>query len=106
MPNGPGTIAIHPGSLEVTIAHDGYVVISNAAWNGWRAYVDGRRTKIVRANHAFLGVSVPAGRHSIRLIYLPQSFVIGRWITFATMALIVLFCIGRTSVRRAPAKPL
>jgi len=90
MPNGPGTIAIHPGSLEVTMAHDGYVVISNAAWNGWRAYVDGRRTKIVRANHAFLGVYVPAGRHTIRLIYLPQSFVIGRWISLATLVILAL----------------
>jgi uncharacterized membrane protein YfhO len=80
------------------------VVISDAAWNGWCAYLDGRRTKIVRANHAFLGVYVPAGRHTIRLIYLPQSFVVGRWITFATMAMIVLFCIGRTWVRRAPPK--
>src|SRR5258708_27550383 len=55
-PNGPGTVVIHPQSLDVTMVHDGYVVVSNAAWGGWRADVDGHRTKIVRANHAFLGV--------------------------------------------------
>src|SRR5437764_775267 len=93
-PNGPGTIGIHPRKLgfklDAVMEHDGFVVISEAAWKGWRAYVDARPAKIVRANHAFLGVFVPAGRHSIRLTYLPQSFVIGRAITFGTLCLIVL----------------
>ncbi|HEX9459326.1 MAG TPA: YfhO family protein, partial [Thermoanaerobaculia bacterium] len=91
MPNGPGTVVIHPHNLEVTMAHDGFVVVSEAAWNGWRAYLDGRRVTIVRANHAFLGVFVPAGHHEVRLVYLPQSFVIGRAITFGTLAVVIAF---------------
>ena len=59
-PNGPGTVAIRPRTLGFDLAaameRDGFVVISEAAWNGWRAYVDGRAAKIVRADHAFLGV--------------------------------------------------
>jgi hypothetical protein len=108
IPNGPGTIAIHPQNLEVTMGHDGYIVISNAAWSGWRAYLDGHRTKIVRANHAFLGVFVPVGKHTVRLVYLPQSFVAGRAITFATLAMIILLGslrAGRAFFRREPAKP-
>jgi uncharacterized membrane protein YfhO len=80
--------------------HDGFVVISEAAWKGWRAYVDGRPSKIVRANHAFLSVSVPAGRHSIRLTYLPQSFVIGRAITFGTFGVIGLSIAARFVMKR------
>jgi len=89
MPNGPGTVVIHPQAFGVTMQRDGFVVISESAWNGWRAFVDGRRTKIVRANHAFLGVFVPAGKHTLRLVYLPQSFVVGRMITFITLALLI-----------------
>ncbi|MEA2339488.1 MAG: hypothetical protein QOE82_3495 [Thermoanaerobaculia bacterium] len=93
-PNGPGTIAIHPRKLgfklDASMEHDGYVVISEAAWKGWRAYVDGHPTEIVRANHAFLGIFVPAGQHSIRLTYMPQSFVIGRAVTFGTLGLIMI----------------
>jgi hypothetical protein len=99
MPNGPGTIAIHPHDLEVTMARDGFVVVSDSAWSGWRAYVDGRRTKIVRANHAFLGVFVPAGRHMVRLVYLPRSFVIGRMVSLITLSSIVAF--GLLRRRRA-----
>lgn len=92
-PNGPGTVVIRwrklGFDLAATMARDGFVVVSEAAWNGWRATVDGRPAKIVRANHAFLGVFVPAGHHAVRVVYLPQSFVIGRMITFITLALLI-----------------
>ena len=74
---------------------DGFIVISDAALPGWRAYLDGRRVKLLTANHAFLAVYVPAGEHRLRLQYLPQSFVVGRTISFATLALIALFIIIR-----------
>lgn len=102
-PNGPGTVAIRPRKLgfdlDASMEHEGFVVISQAAWKGWRADVDRRPAKIITANHAFLGLYVPAGRHKIRLMYLPQSFVIGRAITFATLGIIVLV-FASNSVRR------
>ncbi|MEA2326979.1 MAG: hypothetical protein QOE68_1938 [Thermoanaerobaculia bacterium] len=92
--NGPGMLTIRRRKLgfhiDASMEHGGFVVISEEVWKGWRAYVDGRPAKIVRANHAFLGVFVPAGNHAIRLTYLPQSFVIGRAITFGTLAMIGL----------------
>jgi hypothetical protein len=102
--NGPGTLTIRRRklgfSIDASMEHEGFVVISEEAWKGWRAYVDGHPAKIVRANHAFLGVFVPAGKHTIRLTYLPQSFVIGRAITFGTLAMIVLAIALRIVVRR------
>jgi uncharacterized membrane protein YfhO len=103
--NGPGTLTIRRRKLgfhiDASMDHDGFVVISEAAWKGWRAYVDGHPVKIVRANHAFLGIFIPAGKHAIRLTYLPQSFVIGRAITFGTAAMIALATvIGMVRKRR------
>ena len=89
--------------IDAAMEHDGFVVISEEAWKGWRAYVDGRPAKIVRANHAFLGVFVPAGKHAIQLIYLPQSFVIGRAITFGTLALIAIAMMMRIVMKRRRA---
>jgi len=80
----------------------GFVVISEAKWRGWRAYVDRHPAKIVTANHAFLGVYVPAGRHKIRLVYLPQSFVIGRAISLGTLGMLVLMVVLRLK-RATPA---
>ena len=94
VPNGPGVVGVvRDGSgLLMTAVMDaaGYVVISQTAWPGWRAYVDGRRVRTLRANHAFLAVYVPAGRHQIRLRYLPQSFVAGRTISVAVALLLLV----------------
>jgi hypothetical protein len=108
-PNGPGTVSIHPRKLgfdlNATMARDGFVVLSEAAWNGWRAYVDGKPAKIIRANHAFISVFVPSGHHKVRVTFLPQSFVIGRAISFLTLALLIIAGGVRASRSRPAGVP-
>ncbi len=93
-PNGPGKITLRSRSrggeyvFDAAMENDGYVVISDAAWKGWRAYVDGRRVSLNRANAAFLSVLVPKGRHTVRVVYMPGSFVRGRAISISTLMLI------------------
>ena len=48
---------------------------------GWKAYVDGSETPIYRANHNFRGIVVPKGNHKIHFEYLPQSFVITKYVS-------------------------
>ena len=99
--NGPGRVTLRRSGLayemDVEMERDGWVVISATAWNGWRAYIDGSRVRPHFANHAFLGVHVPQGKHHLRLRYLPQSFTRGRTITFATM---VMLLVGYAAWRR------
>ncbi len=89
--NGPGTVAIRtrrPGGeyvLDASLQRDGWIVLSDGAWKGWRAYVDGKAVRTQLANAAFLAVHVPAGRHEVRVVYRPASFVRGRAITFLTL---------------------
>lgn len=101
--NGPGRVGVksrrHGYDLAVDMERDGWVVISQTAWSGWRAYVDGRRVATQIANIAFLSVYVPKGHHRVKLIDLPQSFVIGRAISGLSLAGICLFAIVRR-VRR------
>jgi len=94
-PNGPGRLAVRrDGSafdIDAQMDGAGWIVISETGWKGWRAYIDGRRVEWLFANHAFLGIHVPAGRHRLRLVYLPESFTRGRTITLATLALLALW---------------
>ena len=91
--------------LDADMSNAGFVVLSEAAWNGWRAWLDGSPVKVERANHAFLAVWVPAGHHSIRLKFLPRSFVVGRAVTLATaMMLLIMSIFYRVRrQRRTPA---
>lgn len=59
---------------------------------GWKAFIDGVETKIYRANHGFRGIVVPEGNHKIEFTYLPDSFVISKYLslTFSSITLLGL----------------
>lgn len=102
--NGPGFVTtrrIRQGyELDATMDGDGWIVVSICDWKGWRAYIDGHRVNTQRANAAFIGIHAPAGRHHIRLVYWPESFVIGRGISVATLFGVIAF--GVLRLRFAP----
>jgi hypothetical protein len=92
--NGPGVARVQNyGRGEMTIhasmSGGGWVVISETAWKGWRAFVDGKRAPLRYANHTLLAVYVPQGEHTIRMKYLPESFVIGAWTSGVTLAVLI-----------------
>ncbi len=57
---------------------------------GWKAFIDGTETKIYRANHGFRGIVVPKGNHKIEFTYLPESFVISKYLSLTFSSLIML----------------
>jgi hypothetical protein len=102
--NGPGILTLHKDgfglSIDAAMENDGWVVASQSAWKGWRAYIDGRRVQTHYANHAFVGVFVPKGRHNVKLQYLPESFTRGRNISFTTLGALVIAAIFPSARRR------
>lgn len=61
-----------------------YLVVSQAWYPGWRAYVDGRQVSTTIANLALTGIEVPSGKHRIVLQYLPRVFYVGLLVSFIT----------------------
>ena len=62
---------------EIEAANPSLVVLAQTYYHNWHAYVDGQETPLLRANHAFQAVQVPAGRHQIRLVYQDRALKIG-----------------------------
>ena len=62
----------HSALFSVSNSYDGYLVFSEPFYPGWRVYVDGKLTSILRANLAFSAVFLSAGEHEVkeRHIYL------------------------------------
>jgi hypothetical protein len=88
--NGRGTLEVRADGTGYRLSADmearGWIVTSITAWRGWQAVAGGKRLPLAYANHAFLAIEAPPGRHDIRLIYRPASFVIGAWISAASLA--------------------
>jgi len=76
--------------FDAAMSLDGWVVVSEPAWKGWRVYIDGRRVEHYPANAALLGLFIPRGRHDVRVVYLPAAFVTGRTVTFVTIATLIV----------------
>ncbi len=98
--NGSGTISIDRRgrsgySLRADLLSDAWIVISQPAWKGWRAFENGEEIPVRIANHAFLAVRLARGHHDLELVFRPRSFVIGRAISFVTLIGIGCFFVWR-----------
>lgn len=64
----------------------GLVVLSDAAFPGWHATVDGRPAEVLRANVLLRAVALPAGEHRVRFTYQPWTFWAGVAVTLLAAA--------------------
>lgn len=67
-----------------------FLVAALTHFPGWRATVDGRPVALLRANHAFCAVDLPAGEGTVVLEYEPQSFRTGVALTLASLLALAL----------------
>jgi len=67
--------------IECDATTDAFLYVSDTFYPGWRAYVDGKSTKIYQANLAFRAVKIPKGIHRVEFRYIPFSFYLGLMLT-------------------------
>lgn len=70
--------------IKTNLASDGFLFLSDNFYPGWQAFIDGKQTKIYRANYTFRAVFVPTGKHIVEFVYDPLSFRIGLFISLLT----------------------
>jgi len=77
-------------TVEAELDRPGILLLTDAYSQGWRAWAlagsSQEKYEILPANHAFMGVPLAAGRHRLRLEYLPAAFVAGKWISGISLA--------------------
>jgi hypothetical protein len=64
-------------TFQAQAATDGLLVMSDTFYPGWRAYVDGQPTFVVRANYALRGICLPAGNHEVVFRFEPVLLRVG-----------------------------
>lgn len=74
-------------SAVVELNVDALCVFSEAYYPGWRAFVDGRETPLYRSDYYLRALVVPAGAHTLDMVYDPQSVKVGMGISGAALLL-------------------
>ena len=88
--------AVQHETFTVTLSRDGYFLLSDTFYPGWRVRVDGQPRPLFRADYTFRAVAVPAGTHTVEFEYAPLSFAVGLTIS----ALAALVWVGLLLIRR------
>ncbi len=85
--------------IEANVSVQKFLVLSDSYYPGWKAYVDGIKTKIYRADYILRAVHLEPGKHTIKLIYDPFSFKIDAIIKSLIHALIIILGKSTRDVR-------
>ena len=86
--------------IDASLAESGVLVLTDSYYPGWKVLVNGKEERILRANHFFRGVQLPAGKHHIEFKYQPLSFTIGSVISLFTLVLLGGISLVQVAVSR------
>jgi hypothetical protein len=83
-------IAFAPERIQIQVDAPENAVLSLAHphYPGWQAHLDGNPVDLLRAYGGFTAVVVPAGEHTLALMYRPLTFIIGAVLSSITWALL------------------
>ncbi|MFH2005411.1 MAG: hypothetical protein ABI333_02380 [bacterium] len=77
-------------SFRIHAPGPGVVVINEAWYPGWQAFVNGKRVPVYRANALVRAVFVEPGRHRITMRFRPTEGILLRWLLLVTL----VSCLG------------
>jgi Bacterial membrane protein YfhO len=86
--------------LNVTLDSPGLVILADVYYPGWQLTIDGRPAPVYKINGIMRGAAVSAGPHRLVYAYSPWSFRVGRLVSVAGLAgvLVLGLCCWRRPV--------
>jgi uncharacterized membrane protein YfhO len=72
--------------MNVGMAQDGFLVLSEVFYPGWKAIVDGEEQKIYSGNYILRAIELKKGNHTVRVVYDPP------WLKWSLMNSIITCC--------------
>lgn len=84
--------------ISAAMTKPGILVLSDAHYPGWKAFLDGKEVKTYRANYLLRAVTVPEGNHSVLFVFDPQSYRVGRAVSLASLFLFGGVLVGSLAI--------
>ncbi len=80
--------------MRVRLDGDGLLVLTDVAFPGWVAEVNGERREVLNVNMAFRSVALSAGEHEVVFLYESEAVRNGFWVTVATAIAMLCFAVA------------
>jgi hypothetical protein len=75
--------------LQANMESDGFLILTDTFYPGWRAFIDDKETDIYEADYFLRAVYLEKGPHSVVFKYVPATFWFGLYLSLATAAVII-----------------
>lgn len=87
-------------SYTVDAPSQGVLVVSDVWFPHWQVRVDGKEAPLLRVNHAFRGVMLEPGRHTVEFAYHSPWLRRGLLVAGASLLVLGLSCVAMAMMRR------
>ena len=91
-------------TIETDAPADGFLLLADTYYPGWRAEVDGTPAPIYRANLSVRAVPLPKGRHEVRFTYDPPGVRLGVRTTLVAASFLLLWLAVAGYLSRSPRR--
>jgi len=71
--------------IEARLDSPGWLVWASTYFPGWKARVNGREERVLKANLAFQGLKLNPGLNQIILFFQPMDFAVGLWVSLGSL---------------------
>ena len=92
----PGEVALvdyKPNKLTYSFkANQNQLVVFSEIWSdtGWKLYIDGEESPLLRANYLLRAAFVPSGEHQMVMEYAPKAWKVGNTIQLAASLILII----------------
>jgi uncharacterized membrane protein YfhO len=77
--------------VQANTSSPAFLVLSDIAYPGWQATLDGKPVHLFQTNYVLRGVAVPPGLHNVRFEFKPLTLHLGAGISAACLGLLGYF---------------
>ena len=91
--------------LETATDASGLLVLSEAYYPSWKAYVDGRPVPLYVADHVLRAVPVPSGEHTVELRYESSPLRVGLAVSLISYLVLIALAVAGTRRKSAGKMP-
>jgi len=104
-PSRAAVTAWQPGRMTIKLdpapPKPSYLVVAENWYPDWQVSVDGRRGQLLRGDYSLITVPLPAGARTVDLTFHSRLYEIGKAITVASLALLLIALLASLASRRA-----